>query len=221
MEIRYNVRGEKRKELVNVIGRITGEEVRYLGVPDFNYRIGYFTVSKEGTLSFDDRADSKEIENLIEELDRQGFRAEPADEAQNETEGFTIQIPTDKVNAGNLTSIIDAKGSLIRKALGINDMPVQIGEDSVSFPWFNVMPGADEAAAYTHFISALCKMSVRQKRVTATERTVENEKYAFRCFLLRLGFIGAEYKTERRILLRNLEGNSAFLRPASRKEVIA
>jgi len=39
---------------------------------------------------------------------------------------------------------------------------------------------------------------------------VENEKYAFRCFLLRLGFIGAEYKIERKILLRNLTGSSAF-----------
>ena len=34
--------------------------------------------------------------------------------------------------------------------------------------------------------------------VTATEKEVDNEKYAFRCFLLRLGFIGAEYKVERK-----------------------
>ena len=38
----------------------------------------------------------------------------------------------------------------------------------------------------------------------------ENEKYAFRCFLLRLGFIGEEYKVERKILLKNLTGSSAF-----------
>ena len=42
------------------------------------------------------------------------------------------------------------------------------------------------------------------------EREVENEKYAFRCFLLRLGFIGEEYKVERKILLKNLTGSSAF-----------
>jgi CRISPR/Cas system-associated protein endoribonuclease Cas2 len=46
--------------------------------------------------------------------------------------------------------------------------------------------------------------------VTATEKPTDNEKYAFRCFLLRLGFIGSEYKTYRKILLKNLTGNSAF-----------
>ena len=48
------------------------------------------------------------------------------------------------------------------------------------------------------------------KRVTASEREVENERYAFRCFLLRLGFIGDEYKSERKTLLKNLNGSSAF-----------
>jgi len=36
---------------------------------------------------------------------------------------------------------------------------------------------------------------------------VENEKYPFRCFLLKLGFIGNEYKAARKILLARLEGN--------------
>jgi hypothetical protein len=72
------------------------------------------------------------------------------------------------------------------------------------------MPEPDEVKAYTHFIAALCKMSKDLKRVSATEHEVDNEKYAFRCFLLRLGFIGAEYKVERKILLKNLTGSSAF-----------
>lgn len=79
----------------------------------------------------------------------------------------------------------------------------------MAFPWFSQVD-ADSAAAYTHFISALCEMSRNAKRVTATEKPVENEKYAFRCFLLRLGFIGSEYKAERKILLKNLSGSSAF-----------
>lgn len=53
-------------------------------------------------------------------------------------------------------------------------------------------------------------MSVTQKRISATEKLADNEKYAFRCFLLRLGFIGAEYKDERKILLENFTGSSAF-----------
>ena len=79
----------------------------------------------------------------------------------------------------------------------------------MAFPWF-AQVDADSSAANTHFISALCEMSRNAKRVTATEKPVENEKYAFRCFLLRLGFIGSEYKAERKILLKNLTGSSAF-----------
>ena len=51
-------------------------------------------------------------------------------------------------------------------------------------------------------------MATNSKRITAKERTVENEKYAFRCFLLRLGFIGDEYKTSRKILLKPSETKS-------------
>jgi hypothetical protein len=53
-------------------------------------------------------------------------------------------------------------------------------------------------------------MARNQKRVFAQVTETDNEKYAFRCFLLRLGFIGSEYKTVRKILLRNLTGDSAF-----------
>ena len=53
-------------------------------------------------------------------------------------------------------------------------------------------------------------MSRDAKRITAKEKPVGNEKYAFRCFLLRLGFIGNAYKADRKILLRNLSGSSAF-----------
>ena len=45
-------------------------------------------------------------------------------------------------------------------------------------------------------------------------------EYAFRCFLLRLGFIGDEYKAVRKILLANLSGSSAF-KNGSRKEATA
>ena len=53
-------------------------------------------------------------------------------------------------------------------------------------------------------------MAQNAKRVNAREKNTDNEKYAFRCFLLRLGFIGDEYKSARKILLRNLVGSSAF-----------
>lgn len=74
------------------------------------------------------------------------------------------------------------------------------------------------AKAATALIAALCRMSVERKRITCTEKEVDNEKYAFRCFLLRLGFIGDEYKAERKTLLKNLAGNSAFKSGAKKEK---
>ena len=228
MEIRYNVTGPKRKELVKVIANATGARAEYKFMPTCNYEIDYFTVTKDGTLLFDDRADSEEVERVLEAVAAAGFECEPQDGGEQpsgeETKeaaeaadtapqaanvGLTVEIPIDKVAVGNLTKLLDAKGNLIRKALGITDLRIEVLEDRVAFPWFSQVD-TDSAAAYTHFISALCEMSRNAKRVTATEKPVDNEKYAFRCFLLRLGFIGSEYKMERKILLKNLTGSSAF-----------
>lgn len=229
MRIEFHRTGAERKALVTAIGEILEVRPQYKGMPSAAYEIGYFTVTKEGTLEFDDRADSGEVENLLEQLADRGIVAAPAEMAQawlnamaeelskaseNEPQeanvGLTVEIPLDKVSLGNLTKLLEAKGKLIRKALGISELSFEIMEDRVAFPWFEELPDSDAAKAYTHFISALCEMSRNAKRVTATEKPVENEKYAFRCFLLRLGFIGSEYKAERKILLKNLTGSSAF-----------
>jgi len=205
-------KAENRKALVQAISEFTGAKAKYLGMPSAAYQIDYFTVTKEGNLEFDDRADSEEIENLIEHLAGQGFLAETLKEENEtkETTGLTISMPLDKVAVENLTRLLDAKGSLIRKALGVTDIRIEISEDKVSFPWFETIPSPEELDAYTKFIAALCEMSVKAKRVTAKEKEVDNDKYAFRCFLLRLGFIGAEFKAERKILLQNLTGSAAF-----------
>lgn len=226
MRIEFNRTGAERKALVKAISDITGAAAVYKYMPTCAYEIDYFTVTKDGTLEFDDRADSEEIENLLEQLAERGFTAadmpdtaadsgeevseDAAAEPQGESVGLTVSIPLDKVAVGNITKLLDAKGSLIKKALGITDLPIEITEDAVSFPWFAACPDADTAKAYTDFIAALCQMSKEQKRINATEKKVTNEKYAFRCFLLRLGFIGAEYKADRKILLKNLTGSSAF-----------
>ena len=53
-------------------------------------------------------------------------------------------------------------------------------------------------------------MSKRQTRVTAKEKESVNDKFDMRVFLIRLGFVGDEYKQARKILMRNLTGNSSF-----------
>ena len=99
----------------------------------------------------------------------------------------------------------------------MDDLRFEIKEDRIAFPWFNELPDAAEAKAYTEFISLLCKLSKELKRTSSKETPVTNEKYAFRCFLLRLGFIGSEYKESRRLLLKDLSGNSSWKNGAPEK----
>ena len=221
MVIQFNVNGEDRKAMVKAIEDELGVKATYLGVPSCAYQIGSFKVGKLGELEFADGEMTEEVSKVIdaciratgvtpEGLPDNESAQEEAENTQEEAPTLTISVPMDKVKVGNLTALVDAKAGLIRTALGVQDLRIDVGAEKVSFPWFCGDLDADTIQAYTQFVEALCKMSVNQKRVQAREKPVENEKYAFRCFLLRLGFIGAEYKQTRKVLLKNFEGSSAF-----------
>ena len=221
MVIQFNVNGEDRKAMVKSIEDELGVKATYLGVPSCAYQIGSFKVGKLGELEFADGEMTEEVSKVIdaciratgvtpEGLPEAESDQEEAENTQEEAPMLTISVPLDKVKVGNLTALVDAKAGLIRTALGVQDLRIDVGAEKVSFPWFCGDLDADTIQAYTQFVEALCKMSVNQKRVQAKEKPVENEKYAFRCFLLRLGFIGAEYKQTRKVLLKNFEGSSAF-----------
>ncbi|MDA8227038.1 MAG: virulence protein [Desulfitobacterium hafniense] len=213
MEIRFNVTGARRKELVQVVSEIADSLVNYKGAPTFAYEISGFTVDKEGTLSFDNMTDSELVERLLDRLADLGFECETAD-------NLTIEMPlkgfTD-AKLENLDRLIASKATLIKKAIGADELPVERTETTLKFPWFRFDTDGEAVAAYSRFIGALCAAAKEQKRMTAKEKPVENEKFAFRVFLIRLGFVGDEYKAARKILLKNLSGNSAFKNGAPAK----
>ena len=217
MVLHFNVKGESRKAMVTAIEKEIGGKARYLGVPSCAYEIGSYTVGRNGELEFGDFDDIDEVAPIVDAcVMATGITPaeweENKDAEETETEGameLTVTIPFTKVNVANLTSLLEAKGSLIKDALGITDLRFEMNEDSVSFPWFSKVE-PEEAMTYTKFITAICEMTMKQKRITAKPKENENEKYAFRCFLLRLGFIGDEYKADRKLLLSKLNGSSAF-----------
>ncbi|WP_422485049.1 virulence protein [Gudongella sp. DL1XJH-153] len=217
MKINYNVTGNERKKLVKLISEITEVPSKYLGVPSCAYQVGPYHIGKDGELTFDTEVDQDNINTLMKKLQDAGFEAEvdepaPA-EAETEETGLIIQIPKDSLSDEDLeklAKLLEAKGSLIKKALNVDALPIEADEVRISFPWFSKLPDPDEIKAYSQFITKLCEMAKTQKRITVKEKEVDNEKYAFRCFLLRLGFIGEEFKTHRKILLQNLSGSSAF-----------
>lgn len=217
MEVKFNITGKERKSLAKAIGEITGAEVEYLGVPSCNYSVSYFTIDRGGTLIFDDEVDSERIGTLLEALEERGFISEKQ-AAEKETEkttvdGLVVEMPRTlftEAALDNLEKLVEVKASIIKKALGTDSLPINKTEERISFPWFHGEHDSITVKAYTHFVAALCEMARTQKRINGKEKEIENEKYAFRCFLLRLGFIGLEYKEERKVLLKNLTGSSAF-----------
>jgi len=126
-----------------------------------------------------------------------------------------IEVPLDGFTPeklDNLTRMVVAKEALIKKALGIDALPIQILSDRIAFPWFTATSDGAHIDAYAQFICALCKTAREKKRVTskAPADGFENEAFAMRVFLLGLGLIGPEYKLARALLGRGLSGSSAW-----------
>lgn len=226
----YNRTGPERKALVDAISRILEEPAVYLGAPTFAYAVGNYRVSRKGSLSGMNDAGREEMERLVSCLQEQGFAAEEtvtntaetaagnvADEASPADPGgdnaLTIEMPKTgftSTSLDNLHKITASKEALLKKALGTDRLLIADTGDTLKFPWFTLHGLEGEADAYSRLVAAVCSMAKRQKRVTAKEHGTGNDKFDMRLFLVRLGFVGDEYKTARKILLRNLAGNSSW-----------
>ena len=236
ISLNFNVAGDERKKLVKAVGAYKQVTPEYLGVPSFAFRIDEMIIDKDGILIIEGGMEPEKLQEFLKYLEEKGFHttvaatedtptedtAEPAAQAEYEMEPedtpteeptlLTIEVPRDgftEESIINLQKIIDSKASLLRKALGTDDLSVQISEDRIAFSWFHIEDPAS-TSAYAHLVSALCQMAQKAKRVTAKEKPVESEKYAMRIWLQRLGFGGSEFKEERALLLKNLSGTSAF-----------
>lgn len=227
----YNLSGGSRKPLVEAISQILDKPITYQGAPSFSYTVGGYTVDRNGVLSCGDNIRPENARGLVEALRQQGFTAENvtketiapggnSGEEIAETAAVPGQPDTSAVTVPdtgftpqareNLKKIVASKATLLKQALDADDLPIVELDGKITFPWFTLHGLDGEADAYSRLISAICNMAKNQKRVTATEKPEENAKYGMRLFLIRLGFIGDEYKTARKILLRNLTGNSSW-----------
>lgn len=206
MTIEYNLTGEERKKLVKAISEITGSPAEYQYMPTCSYIIGNYTVTKDGTLIIGDDTDEKEISNLLAKLEQMGYSAASG------SEKLTVQMPRDSLDARTLNRvrrILENKGELFKAAFKTDSIEFQVTEKTVDFPWFTIEQDGD-ANAYCTFISMLCEFAGNQKRINNKPDISDNPKYSFRCFLIRLGMVGTEFKATRKVLLRNLPGSSAF-----------
>lgn len=214
-EIRFTLESKQRLKLAQEIGRILGTVPHYERVPSCAYDIAGYRLDKEGVLHIPEGVAVEMVEHLIRQLRECGFQddAEFTEEVPMQQDMLTIAVPKEILTdtaLENLQKIIANKQILFQHAFRTDSTEIEITDEKINFTWFPYIVDGDDIAAYTQFISRLCDMARDAKRVSSKPTETDNDKYAFRCFLLRLGFIGKEYKTARKILLRNLTENSAF-----------
>ena len=211
MIIAFGRTGNERKKLAWAIATIIGTTAEYQYMPTCAYKIGEcYTVTKAGDLEISDQADRKETERLLAELENQGYTV--PDTTEPESTKLTVQMPADFFNEhtlGNLQQICENKATLFKAAFQTDTLDMISSDEKVEFPWFKVEQDGD-ADAYCTFISMLCEFAKNQSRINRKPDISDNPKYTMRCFLIRLGMVGAEFKVARKVILRNLTGNSAF-----------
>ncbi|KUP22071.1 virulence-related protein [Paenibacillus sp. DMB5] len=139
--------------------------------------------------------------NITELIIEDGFAAAINESKVDTLENFRIAI--DKIGAVKCPGIVfDFESNTIMfKLLNDEQNPVKI-------------------QAFTQLVEVLNQTAKKLKYTSSKPKEIDNDKFAFRLFLIRLGMIGPEYKTTRKVLLDRLEGNSAFKNSKTEKTAI-
>ena len=138
---------------------------------------------------------------------------QPVEDSPETEDTLVIAIPRNILDDGALSrleQIIAGKAELFKQAFQADSLPLVKDGDEVRFPWFRLTGAEGEAEAYGNFITRLWQMAVQRKRITAEPYAGDNAKFTMRLFLVQLGLKGPQYKLTRKILLRNLTGNSSW-----------
>lgn len=147
-------------------------------------------------------------EEAAEEQSEETFVSEATDPKK-----IVIELPgsyLDEAELGRVRAIVASKATVLKKALETDDLSIERKEDKICFPWFTNHGIDGEAKAYMQLVSGIAKRAKMLTRVTATESPSDNDKFTMRLFLVSLNFKGAEYAFARKLLLRNLSGNSGW-----------
>jgi hypothetical protein len=119
------------------------------------------------------------------------------------------------INKANIETLEDFEAAL--KDIGESGCPgitFNFYEQTMTLKFFKDEQDTDRLMAQKQLMAQVNKLAKTLKYASSKAKPTDNEKYTFRTWLLRLGMIGNEYKLARRILLKNLSGNSAFRKPA-------
>ncbi len=224
-----------RKEIVQKLGEYLGIKPKYLGAPSFAYQVGDYSVDREGRIK-NESGDELNLETIISSnlettdleitlpmKDHTGktlrnlvnmiySRQVLIKKALGVEEDF---VKGDFISAMNNTDFETTNEfiNLLEKLGRESCKGISFEEDTITFYIRKQGLVPEEVGEFTKFFSLLNKTAKKLKYASAKPIKTDNEKYAFRTWLIRLGMTGNEYKSTRKLLLQNLSGNGAFRKP--------
>jgi predicted HicB family RNase H-like nuclease len=187
-------------------------------------------VTRDGAVEFDAAdTDNSEIQAVVEALKAAGFESENgADVPQECGDGeqgenvaksaedsgtFTMSYPSagfTPETLENLRKMVNSKAPLLKKALEVDELPIEVDGEEVKFTWFKAPLGHAEITSYSRFLCQLCKTAQSKKRVTATApEAFPNEKFSMRTWLISLDMKGEDFALARKMLMEKLDGSAA------------
>lgn len=241
----FKVIGAERKVIAQIITTATNQAATYAGPPSFAYKIGTIVIDRGGmiTAPIDDALanilrslkESKVIpeghatitipmgdhtgvslRNLVNSIySKDALLQKALDKKEPLLPAKLLEI----INAVRLEETEDFKECIMEAGTG--GLKFDFEDKTISFNFYNATMEIDEVKTYLAFSTLLEAQAIKQKYTSFIQKVVENDKYAMRCWLLRLGMIGAEYKIERKILLERLTGNCSFKTEESLQTAIA
>lgn len=236
--MRIETNAANRKDVVKAVSTILGQPSRYLGVPTCGYEVGNCTIDRGGAVETEDEktaemvraglleqglieTPSTEVDGTTVSLPVEGMTAEGLKNLiylihskqyliNRSFAEEVFRIPAELVEELGGAGLPDTEAFLQAfqsHAEGCKGIGFLDGKMAFTLPAIN---DPDMILAFTHLAAAMAQQAREQKRIRPDETIEENEKYYMRIWLLRLGFGGAEGKTVRNLLLKNLKGHSAF-----------
>lgn len=205
----FGAKGKERRRLADEVGRAAGKLPRYMKYPTCNYLIGEFTLDRDGNLIIPDTIAENQAKLVMSHLRSVGFDALGIEVPER----LSVSVPADTLSEAEqqrLVEFVDARQQVLRAGLRLDDVVVEHEGGKLVFAWFPYTGSPEDVAAYQVFIEQLLALVRSLKRVVYVDSRVSNDRYAWRCFLLRLGMIGPEFRAARAVLMRGVPGSSAY-----------
>lgn len=245
----FKVGKEIRKDAAIVIGQALELNHEYAGPPTFAYTAGGWVIDRDGMVmtpakKLDDIHLFQEVFNAIKEagispegravvtLSIAGHSgislrnlvnmAYSKEDLIRRAFGFDCKIVSEDFIEAINNVRLNAKVKGFEEVAKIHDTGnICFDGESISFKFYNPSLDVDEISSQVLFSHKLNEQAKAQKNSMVKKKPIENEKYAMRCWLLRMGFIGSKYRVERKRILENLTGNSAFRSTDNLKEAVS